>query len=261
MTAQSNSSSQNANSWNPSPSHGEGSLGYEAINRLMLYGFLGYLPEDASRALILSGPKQAEMAILLEENGYEVVMLCDPDSEKPSCVQTTLDKMEPESFDIIVAPGWLSDHGMTEKTARQAKEALKDKGLFVSSIAGRFAAAMDLASVSVEASKLVVEGDEAGSWHGTSELYNPNELICMLEAIGFEVVDLFGWQMAMSHMNVKKLETSQWSDEELDGLLDLEFRLGQERSLLGCAPTIQFIAKKTTATSEEDFTVTPSDVH
>jgi hypothetical protein len=66
--------------------------------------------------------------------------------------------------------------------------------------------------------------------------------------------------MAMSHMNIKKLGTSQWSDEELDELLDLEFRLGQERSLIGCAPTIQFIAKKTTASSE-DFTATPLDVH
>lgn len=260
MTARSNSTSQGTGDWNPSPSHGEGSLGYEAINRLMLYGFLGYLPEDASRALILSGPKQAEIAILLEENGYEVVMLCDPDSDRPGCVQTTMDKMEPESFDIVVAPGWLSDHGMTEKISRQAKEVLKDKGLFVSSLAGRFAAAMDLASLSVDASKLVVEGDESGSWHGTNELYSPNELICMLEAVGFEVVDLFGWQMAMSHMNIKKLGTSQWSDEELDELLDLEFRLGQERSLIGCAPTIQFIAKKTTASSE-DFTATPLDVH
>jgi SAM-dependent methyltransferase len=260
MTGQSNSSSQSASDWNPSPSSGEGSFGYEAINRLILYGFLGYLPEDASNALILSGPKQAETAILLEENGLEVTMLCDPDTQKPGCLQSSLDKIESDSFDLIIAPGWLSDFGATEKVARLAKDVLKEKGLFVSCFAGRYAAAMDIASKSVEASRLVVEGEDAGSWHGTSELYSPNEAICMLEAVGFEVVDLFGWQMAISRMGAKKLGTSDWSDDELNDILDLEFRLGQERSLLGCAPTIQFIAKKSTGASE-DFTVKPSDVH
>jgi hypothetical protein len=251
MTVQSNSLSQTEGNWNPSPSKNEGSFGYEATNRLLLYGFLGYLPEDASDVLILSGPKQAEIAILLEQNGYGVTMLCDPDADTPGCIQRTISEMEPESFDAIVFPGWLTDHGNTEKLVRDAKDALREKGLLVGSFAGRFAAAIEIAGQSAKMAKSISDGEESGNWHGACELYSPNEAILMLEAVGFEVVDMFGWQLALSRMPHKMLHTSDWTDDQLDEICDLEFRLGQERSIMGCAPTIQFIAKKITGEPEE----------
>ena len=251
MTAPSNSSNETTDGWNPSPSKNEGTFGYEVTNRLLLYGFLGYLPEEASEVLILSGPKQAETAILLEQNGYEVTMLCDPDSEKPGCIGKTIYDIEPESFDAIVCPGWLTDVGETEKLCRQAKDVLREKGLFVGSFAGRYAASLDIVTKSVKIAKEVADGDESANWHGVSELYSPNEAICILEAVGFEVSDMFGWQMAMTKLPIKKLQSSDWSDDELDEICELEFRLAQERSVLGLAPTLQFVAKKITGAPDE----------
>lgn len=256
MTGQSSSLPENTNSWNPSPSKNEGTFGYEVINRLLLYGFLGYLPEDAGEVLIMQGPKQAEIAILLEQNGYEVTMLCDPGSENPGCLAKNISEMGGESFDAVVFPGWLTDYGQTEKLARQAMDVLRDKGLFVGSFAGRYAAVLDFASKSVRTARGIASSEQDASWHGATELYSPNEAITMLEAVGFEVVDMFGWQLSLSKIQKNKLDSSDWTDDEMDEICDLEFRLAQERSLLGCAPTIQFVAKKIT-TGEEPITDSP----
>lgn len=250
MTGQSDSSSENTNNWNPSPSKNEGTFGYEVVNRLLLYGFLGYLPEDAGEILIMQGPKQAETAILLEQNGYDVTMLCDPGSENPGCLAKNINEMEGESFDAVVFPGWLTDYGQTEKLSRQAMDVLKDRGLFVGSFAGRYAASLDFVSKSVRTARDIASSEQDASWHGATELYSPNEAITMLEAVGFEVVDMFGWQLSLSNIPKKILASGNWTDDELDEICDLEFRLAQERSLLGCAPTIQFVAKKITAEEE-----------
>lgn len=258
MTAQSDSLSENTNNWNPSPSKNEGSFGYEVINRLLLYGFLGYLPEDACSVLLMHGPKQAEMAILLEQNGYDVTMLCNPGDDSPGCLAKNIKDIDSDSFDAVVFPGWLTDYGQTEKMARQAIDILKDKGLFVGSFPGRFAASLDFASKSLRTAKELASSEQEGSWHGATELYSPNESITMLEAVGFQVIDMFGWQLSLSRMPKNKLGSSDWTDDDMDEICDLEFRLAQERSLLGCAPTIQFVAKKISTDEENDIINQPS---
>lgn len=257
MTGQSNTLQENTNSWNPSPSKNEGTFSYEAVNRLLLYGFLGYLPQDSAQVLIMHGPKQAETAILLEQNGYDVTMLCEPECDDPGCLAKNLNQMDSESFDAVVFPGWLTDYGQTEKLARQAMDVLRDKGLFVGSFAGRYAAALDFASKSVRTARDIASSEQDTSWHGATELYSPNETITMLEAVGFEVVDMFGWQLSLLRMPKNKLSASDWTDDELDEVCDLEFRLAQERSLLGCAPTIQFVAKKIATPEEPEATDQP----
>ncbi|HNW32531.1 MAG TPA: hypothetical protein PKN77_07660, partial [Caldisericia bacterium] len=58
--------------FNPSPSMNEGTFASEVINRSLLYGILGYLPEEICNVLVLDGLKQTQMSLILENAGYKV---------------------------------------------------------------------------------------------------------------------------------------------------------------------------------------------
>jgi len=229
---------------NLNPSKLEGTFGSEVVNRSLLYGVLGYLPEETCNVLILPGPKQGQMALLLESNGYQVSRLCDENDDMPGCINTNIDSLPEESFGVVIAPGWLAGEGETEKITRQAMRLLVDGGFFIGSVASRFAAAIDLAQISIDNAKLLASGIENKAWQESNELFTPNEVALVLEAVEFEVVDFYGWEIALSRLSDKQLGSYDWTEEQVESFMELEFRLAQERSILGIAPTIQFICKK-----------------
>ncbi len=232
------------NNWSANPSANEGTFGNEVINGSLLYGILGYLPEESCNVLILDGPNQGDIAVVLEENSYVVTRLCGESCTKPGCVSTNAEELPAEGFGAVISPGWFMDEGETERVSRQAYRLLVANGVFVGCVPGRFAAAIDNVVSSVANANTLANGIEGGTWQGAKELFTPLEIVQMLEAVGFEMTDLYGWQIALQELPQSKLGSSSWADNEIDALLELEFRLAQERSLLGVAPTIQFIAKK-----------------
>lgn len=232
------------NKWNPNPKNFEGAFGNEASYKGFYYGMLGYLPDEPCKILILSGPKQGELALALEEAGYEAVKLTDPEHEIPGFLASRLDDVPSESFGVVISPGWLEAEGEAEKAAKQAYRILVDGGVYFGLVASRFAAAFDNVSSSISKSFSIANGIEGGEWLEAKELYTPNDIAILLEAVLFEVVDLFGWQIAIQNLPQEKLLSEKWDNDEMEKLMELEFRLAQERTIMGAAPTIQFVAKK-----------------
>lgn len=232
------------NKWNPNPKNFEGTYGNEASFKGFFYGILGYLPDEPCKILILPGPKQGELALVLEEAGYEAVKLTDPDHEIPGFLAAKLEDVPKESFGVIISPGWHEAEGEAEKFARQAYRILVDGGMYFGLVASRYAASLDNAGSSVSKSFSIANGIEGGEWLDAKDLFTPNDIAILLEAVMFEVVDLFGWQLAIQNLPQEKLLSEKWDSDEMDKLMELEFRLAQERTIMGAAPTIQFVAKK-----------------
>ncbi|HOR46498.1 MAG TPA: hypothetical protein PLX04_02025 [Caldisericia bacterium] len=222
----------------------EGTFASEIINRSLLYGILGYLPEEICNVLVLDGPKQTQMALILENAGYKVARICPQKDDDPTCIASTTEGIDGESFGVVICPGWLSDNEDPEKISREAMRLLVQGGFFFGSVPGRFAAAVDCVPQSTSNASSIANGIDETQWWGTKELFTPNDIACELEAIGFEVVDLYGWEHALTKLPGEKLSATDWDEGFFEDFLELEFRLAQERSILGMAPTIQFVAKK-----------------
>jgi len=235
-----------ADKWNRNPNCGEGTLAGIAINKLLSYPIIGYLPDEECAVLVLDGENENETSNYLESSGFAVTKLCDPQSDIIGCIPEELQNMPNKSFGFIYSSSWLCDELELEKTSRLAFDKLREGGMFIGCIPNRLACSLSMISKSMSnAIELLDDNTESqGNWDGVSECHSPQSLIVTLEAVGFTVVDIYGWQIALSMLSEDHLKKGNWTQNELDNLITIEYRLSQERNLIGCAPTIQFVAKK-----------------
>lgn len=241
-----------ARKWNRDPSKGRGTLAGTVIRKTLSYPLLGYLPDEKCAVMVLDGENDAEASSLLESSGYAVTRLCDPQMNTIGCVPEELKNMPDRSYGLIFSSSWLCGDSELEHTSRLVLSKLREGGIFVGCVPNRFACSLDAidSSVSMAIDILDENTDNEGDWVGVSEYYSPQSLVVTLEAIGLTVIDIFGWQIALSMLSDDRLIKDKWSQSEQDSLTAIEYRLSQERNLLGCAPTIQFVAKKPNPTEE-----------
>jgi hypothetical protein len=247
------------NSWNRNPIRNEGTLAHEIISKSIQYGIFGYLPEEPCAVIFTDGEFSHSISQSIEGIGFAVTRLCDEDQDIVGCTPDRLESMPERSFGAVISTGWLGGKSELEDTARTAFEKLREGGFFIGCAPGRFACSLDYVSSSPASAVSILDENLArgGMWIDAEEMFTPQNLVVTLEAIGYKIIDLFGWQISLEKLNKDYLMKSDWSEGEIEGLLAVELRLAQERSLLGCAPTIQFVARKP---NPDEDNVNPLDV-
>ncbi|HRV74474.1 MAG TPA: hypothetical protein P5106_02725 [Caldisericia bacterium] len=249
-----------ANKWNRNPGSQDDNLATEVIKRSIQYGLLGYLPEELCAVVIVDGEHSSELALMIEDSGYAVTRLCDRDKDIPGCTPESLDELPDRSFGMIVTQGWLCGDGEFEDVARMAFSKLREGGLFVASVPGKIAVMLDLSGDSaVKAMRMIDSPTTDCHWDGVDEAFEPNELAVTLEAIGFELVDIYGWQVALNNIPAEVLLKKNWDEKEIEDIIKLEYILSQNRTLLGAASTIQFVARRPNP-AERISNLNPEDV-
>lgn len=248
------------NKWNRNPGSTDDTLASEVVKRSIQYGLLGYLPEELCAVVVVDGEHSSELVLQIEENGYAVTRLCDRDKDIPGCTPESLDELPDRSFGLILTQGWLCGEGELEDVARTAFSKLREGGLFISSVPGKIAAVLDLTSDSAtKAIGMIDSPTPVCHWDGVDESFEPNELIVTLEALGYELVDIYGWQVALNTLPEEILQKRNWSEGEIEDITKLEYMLSQNKTLLGAASTIQFVARRPNP-AEKISNLNPEDI-
>lgn len=235
------------NHWNRNPIKEVDTLANEVVSRSLLYGILGFLPAEKCAVLMTDGQFSPNIAAAIETAGYAVTRLCDPSEEEIGCVPELIDNMPDNSFGLVITTGWPENSADLENTARIAFSKLREGGLYIGCAPNRFACALDtIASEKFSETVNILDDNvgDNGNWFDAKELFTPRNLSVTMEAIGYKIIELYGWQIALERIPKETLLKSNWTNDEIEEIASIEFRLSHEKYLLGCAPTIQFVVKK-----------------
>ena len=236
-----------------------------------MHALRDYLPKPPAKILDVGGGP-GRYAIALTQQGYEVT-LCDLSRKclefarakaKEAEVEladylhanaTDLSQFPRESYDVVLLMGplyHLLEAKEREKAVSEAREVLKPGGLIFAAFITRYAPILYAAAYAPEwieddqqLEELLATGalkaDAEGKGFTDAYFAHPSEVKPLMEAGGFETLELIGCEGVVSTCEDK---INELTGEHWEGWVELNYRLGKDPTVWGAASHLLYVGRK-----------------